>query len=122
MSNRSSFRGPSNPRNISTRRLRRLREQAVVPCENCRHAAGMYKHHHFVRTESFLANVSDHGGGAFAGVDRIENDAFIPAKQKNGFVASLARNAIALVNEVVVVLDLGRLHSYIETEHLRGLV
>jgi len=79
----------------------------------------MDEHHHVVRTKAALADVSDHGGGAFTRVDRVENYALMAAEQQHRLVARLARDAIALVDEIVVVLDLGGRHLNIQAQHGR---
>src|SRR5215203_473763 len=82
----------------------------------------MDEYHYVVRTETALANVGDHRGGAFTRIDRIENDALVPAKKQYRFVACLAWDAVTLVDEIVEILDLTGLDLYIESQHCRRLV
>src|SRR5688500_15961888 len=67
----------------------------VVPGEDGGRAAGMDEDQHVVLGEAAFADMRDHPGGGFAGIDRVEHDALGAPEQAHGLVAGLARDAVA---------------------------
>ncbi len=90
--------------------------------EDRRRAAGVHEHHDLVRPKGAGADVLDHRGGAFAGIDRIQHHAFMAREQPDRLVAGLARHAVALAHELAEVQDLVGLDAEVEAERFGGAV
>src|SRR3954451_23293032 len=90
---------------IGSAAFARLADPEIAPREIGRRSAGMNKDDHIVRTEAAFAQVRDHARCGLAGVNGIEDDAFLSCKEPNGFGAALGRDPVTLTDEAVEVDD-----------------
>jgi len=82
----------------------------------------MNEHHRLLRRQGAPADVGHKPGQRLAGVDRVGEDPLLAREQAQGLQPLRRGDAVALADEGVVVVEVGRGQGHVQVQPFRGLV